>query len=110
MGEFMDSSIDMYSGDGLEKLLYTVSKELYEPFAQTDKALPHIKFTKEENDELMTITVEMNKYIKEALTKFMVGTLSADSDWDGFIGNIEKLQIKKVTDIYQKAYERQFKK
>ena len=67
MGEFMDSSIDMYSGDGLEKLLYTVSK-------------------------------------------FMVGTLSADSDWDGFIGNIEKLQIKKVTDIYQKAYERQFKK
>ena len=108
MGEYMDSKIDMYSGDGLEKLLYKVSKDLYEPYAQNDKALPHIKLTKEENDELMTINVELNKYIKESLTNFMVGTLSVDKDWDSYLQNLEKLQIKKVLEINQKAYDRQF--
>ncbi len=110
MGEYMDSKIDMYSGDGLEKLLYSVSKELYEPYAKKDNALPHIKLTKEENDELMTIKVELNKYIKESLTKFMVGSSSIDKDWDGFIQNLDKLQIKKALNIYQQAYDRQFAK
>lgn len=109
LGEFMDADVDMYSGEGLEKLLYTVSKDLYEPYAQKDRALPHIKFTKEENDELTTLNVELCKYIKESLTKFMVGALSVDRDWDDFLQNLEKLQLKKVLDTNQKAYDRQYK-
>ncbi len=110
LGEFMDANVDMYSGDGLEKLLYTVSKELYEPYGQKDKAMPHLKFTKEENDELMTLLVEYDKYAKENLTKFIVGKFSVEKDWDNFLQNLEKLQMKKIMEMYQTAYDRQFKK
>jgi putative aldouronate transport system substrate-binding protein len=107
MGQFMDSGIDMYSGDGLEKLLYVVSKELYEPYAPKDRALPHIKFTKEENDELTSLRVELGKHVRESITKFIVGNLSLDSDWSGFLQNLERLQIRRVLGIYQTAYDRQ---
>ncbi len=110
LGEFMDSNVDMYSGDGLEKLLFTVSKEMYEPYAQKDKAVPKLKFTKEENDELMTLIVEYDKYAKESLTKFMVGKFTVDKDWDNFIQNLDKLQIKRIMELYQASYDRQFKK
>lgn len=110
MGEFMDNTIDMYSGDGLEKLLYTVSKDQYEPYARKDNALPHIKLTKEENDELATLNVELNKYIREELTKFMVGSASVDKDWEDFRQNLDKLQIQKVIDTYQAEYVKQFAK
>ncbi|MEA4890052.1 MAG: ABC transporter substrate-binding protein [Clostridiaceae bacterium] len=109
LGEFMDAGVDMYSGDGLEKLLYTVSKDLYEPYAQKDKALPHIKFTKEETDELSTLKVELGKTISTTLTEFMIGTQSIDTNWDGFIQNLDKLKISRVLELYQTAYERQYK-
>jgi putative aldouronate transport system substrate-binding protein len=108
LGEFMDSDVDLYSGDGLEKLLYTVSKEMYEPYAQNDKALPPIKFTKEENDELTLLKVELNKLITQSVTGFMIGTLSVDDDWDTFMSDLEKLQLSKVIEIYQNAYDRQY--
>jgi putative aldouronate transport system substrate-binding protein len=109
MGQYMDSNIDMYSGDGLEKLLYAVSKNQYEPYAPVDKALPHIKFTKEENDELTSLRVELGNHIRESVTKFIVGNLSIDSDYNGFLQDLDKLQLKRVLDIYQKAFDRQSK-
>jgi putative aldouronate transport system substrate-binding protein len=110
MGQYMDSTIDMYSGDGLEKLLYVASKELYEPYGPKDMAFPHIKLTKEENDELTTLRVELGKHVRESVTKFIVGSLSLDTDWNGFLQDLDKLQIQRVLDIYQKAYDRQNRK
>ena len=72
--------------------------------------MPHLKFTKEENDELMTLLVEYDKYAKENLTKFIVGKFSVEKDWDNFLQNLEKLQMKKIMEMYQTAYDRQFKK
>lgn len=110
MGEFMDSNVDIYSGPGLEKLLYEVTKNQYEPYAQKDKVLPPVKLYKEENDELMTLTIELVKHMRESTTKFMIGELSLDKDWDNFMKNLDKLQISKVLEIYQKAYDREYKK
>lgn len=110
LGEFMASNIDMLSAEGLEKLLYDVTKNQYEPYIQKDKALPNIKFTKEENDELATIKMELNKYLKESLTKFMIGQLSVDKDWDSFQSTLQKLQLPKVIEMYQAEYSKQFKK
>ena len=110
LGEYMADGVDSYSAEGLEKLLYEVTKNQYEPYAQKDKALPNIKFTKEENDELSTIKLELNKYLKEALTKFMIGQLSVDKDWDTFQSTLEKLQLPKVIEMYQTEYSKQFKK
>jgi putative aldouronate transport system substrate-binding protein len=110
MGQYMDAGTDMYSNDGLEKLLYVTSKELYEPYGPKDMALPHIKFTKEENDELTTLRVELGKNIRESLTKFIVGNLSIDRDWNAFLQGLDRLQLPRVLEIYQKAYDRQMKR
>lgn len=109
LGMTFDQNTDLYSADGLEKLLYEVSKE-YTPFGKPEMKIPPVKFTKAENDEMMVIKTELNNAIREGLTAFMTGAKDVDADYDAFLADLDAKGAKTLVEYYQKAYDAQFKK
>jgi len=110
LGDATDPNIDPYSPEGLEKLLFSETKEKYEPYKPTDcEVMPTIKLTASETDDLQTISVELNKYIEESKVRFITGDMNIDSDWDKYVENLNNIGLKKYYEIFQKAYDRQYK-
>lgn len=73
---------------------------------QADKTnLPPITPTYEESAELAQILNNVNTYVDENSTKFIMGINSLD-DYDKFLNDIKGMDIDKVISIYNDAYKR----
>lgn len=108
LGMAYDQSIDLYSSDALEKLLYEVSVE-YSQFEKPEMKLPPLKFTKAQNDEMMVMKTELTNGIREGLVDFMTGARDIDNDYDAFLDDLENKGLSKLTEYYQAAYDTQIK-
>ncbi len=109
LGMTYDQATPLYSGDGLETLLYQVSKEM-EQYADPTKKMPPVKFTTEDTDAMSVPKVEVGNLIKECIPAFMSGTMSIDSDYQGFLDNLDAAGLPMLLEKYQAAYDAQFKK
>ncbi len=107
-GMVSPADIDVYSGDGLETLLYQVTKE-YEPFGRPEMSIPPIKFTAEQTDEMAVMRTELATAIKEGMTAFMTGAKDVDADYDAWLKDLEAKGLRTVIDAFQKAYDEQYK-
>lgn len=108
LGMCYDESTDMYSTDGLEKLLYEVSVA-NSKYGDPAKKIPPIKFTKEENDAMMVMKTELNSAMREGMTAFMTGAKDVDADYDAFLADLENKGLSKLVEFYQKGYDAQFR-
>ncbi|MBF9017436.1 MULTISPECIES: ABC transporter substrate-binding protein [unclassified Oceanispirochaeta] len=109
LGQVTEQDLDMYGQDGIEKMLFESTKDLYKPHADASMALPRLKFLSDEVSEFATIRTEYAKYVKQSLIQFIVGDLDIESDWDTYITNLNKLDQADLLEVSQKAYDRQFK-
>lgn len=114
LGQATNPNVDPYSPDGLERLLYEATKNLYEPYGQDVQKsdldiLPPLKFTDAESSDVSTIAVEVSKAINETSVAFITGSKKVDTDWDTFKKDLDKAGLKKLLAAYQKAYDRQIK-
>lgn len=108
LGQAVDADVDPYAPEGLERLLYDASKELYEPYASSTNIinLNEIKVTDEESTEVSTIAVEIEKIIEESSVAFMTGASNIDSEWDSYIESLERAGLSTLLEVYQTAYDR----
>lgn len=115
-GQATDNSVDIKSAAGLEKLLYTETKEKCEPYAQNQKTdydvLPVLKFTAAETDQLNQITVDVKKYLEENRAAFIRGVQNPDDDqaWDNYVKGFEAVGLPTLIKLSQTAYDRTIKK
>ena len=108
LGEPSDPSVDLYSGEGLETLLYQVTHD-YKPYTSDEKIIPPIKFTEEENEEMSIIKQNVASTIKQNMIAFFNGTKTVENDYDAFLEELEAQGIFRLTEIYQAAYDAQYK-
>lgn len=111
-GEAMDPNVDLYSVEGLEKLLLQETRNKYEPYIPKDDSLsviPPIKLKDEESQQIQTISVELSNYVKESTVRFVTGDLSLERDWDKYVESLNKIGLEKYLETYQKGYDRQYK-
>lgn len=109
LGMAYDEKTDMYSADGLEKLLQVVS-ESYMKYAATKNKLLPVKYTTAENEQLMLSKTELGKTLKEQMTGFMTGKLNIDTDYAAFVETLKTQGMDKLIEVTQNAYNTQFKK
>lgn len=111
-GEQTDPNVDIFSVEGLEALLYKASNELYAPYIPTDYTpLPTLKFLTEESNEMQTIIVELQKSMTDYDVQFITGKadINDDAAWTAYKDALQNIGLQKVLDIYQTAYDRQYK-
>jgi putative aldouronate transport system substrate-binding protein len=108
LGQASDPNVDLTTIEGLERLLYDASAELYAPYAdQSDIALFDIMpLTAEESSNISVSAVEVSKIIEETSVAFMTGAKDIDAEWDGYVDSLYKAGLQDLLDTYQVAYER----
>lgn len=103
---------DLFGPQGVEALLTKATKELYVPYQDdTYKTLPPLKFKVDENQSVQTIKVELQKMIEESKVQFITGILDInnDADWQNYVDSLESIGMPKLVEVYQTAYDRQYK-
>lgn len=110
LGQAVDADVDPYAPEGLEKLLYDASAELYEPYAYDTNLqnLNELKVTSEESGAVSTATVEVEKYIGEQQVAFITGSVDIDDDaaWESYLSGVDNAGLPELLEVYQTAYDR----
>lgn len=108
LGQAVEADVDPYSPDGLERLLFDATEELYEPYGANTNIvnLNELKITDEESTDVSTIAVEVEKAIEENSVAFMTGAKDIDAEWDTYIQDLDKAGLQTLLEMYQTAYDR----
>ncbi len=108
LGQAVDPDVDVHSQNGLEKLLYDASAELYAPYAdQSDIELFDVMpLTDEESSNISVAAVEVSKIIEETSVAFMTGAKNIDTEWDGYVQSLYNAGLQDLLDTYKTVYER----
>ena len=70
-----------------------------------DKLPPGFSFTLDEAREVANIETPISTYISECSSQFVTGEKSLD-EFDEFVQNIYDMDLERLTEIYQAAYDR----
>lgn len=63
-------------------------------------------FTQEEMDAIGEIEASLRTYVDESLTRFILGDLDVENDWDNYISTLEGIGVYEYVEIAQTAYDR----
>ena len=108
LGEPSNPDVDLYSGEGLETLLYQVTHE-YKPFTTDEKIIPPIKFTADESEAMSIIKQNVATTIKQNMIAFFNGTKTVEADYDAFLADLDAQGLDVLVEFYQNAYDAQYK-
>lgn len=85
-------------------------KELVDVWKTADNAyaIPSIAFTTEETEQYNRAYSDVNTYLDECLTKFMIGELDIDDDevWNEYLDTMRGLGVQDMIDAYKSAMDR----
>jgi putative aldouronate transport system substrate-binding protein len=73
-----------------------------------EHVLPDIKFTLNEATQLSEVTTGINEYISQSVSEFITGirNVNSDSAWDAYLGELEKMGLRKWIAGSQAAFDR----
>lgn len=96
---------DIYNGNGYAARLAD----------ETDKVIPyfypeyliHNVFIEnaDEADEFTTIQTSLREYVKSSMAQFISGEMSLETDWDSYVESLEKYNVKRYVELYQKVLD-----
>ncbi|MFD0620790.1 ABC transporter substrate-binding protein [Paenibacillus sp. GCM10027629] len=108
--EFRLSAVSKGDKD-LEVILYNETKNNYEPYKPTNIAtVPPLFMTNEQATEIADLSKTVNDYVDEMLARFVIGDADVDKEWDTYISTLDGMNLKRLVEIYQEAYDAQTKK
>lgn len=65
-----------------------------------------LKFTLEEADEMALIEADLGTLCDDYYIGFIIGNYDIEKDWDAYVAECEKMNYKKLEEIYQASYNR----
>jgi len=94
--------------DGTSNEAVKETKDKYiAPYIEESKkyVLPGaLPFESEDDQERRQIMADIQTYVDEAITKFIIGQMSLD-EWDSYVEKVKSMNIDRVIEIYQKAFD-----
>ena len=76
------------------------------PYVDYSKVVGKIVFTEDELDEITELQSTIQTYYREAFSRFAVGDLSLENDWDSYIDDLKAMGLDEYLEVTQKAYDR----
>ena len=69
-------------------------------------ALPMMSYTEQENEEIATLTTDINAYINEYMAQVVTGAQSLDETWDTYVATMNNMGVERLVQIYNDVYAR----
>ena len=80
--------------------------DVYSSKGEIDHTIVMLTYTAEETEEMNTYISDITKCVTNSRTKFILGTMDIENDWDDFIDELNALGLEKVLAIRQAALDR----
>ena len=96
-----DYQLQYFNIDEARDAMYT-----WNDCGSDETTLPTISPTEEESVEYATIINEMNTYVEEMTSKFILGTEDIETGFDKYIETLNQLGLERATEIMNNALER----
>lgn len=109
LGQYVDYSDPDYKIRDNEVRLYETTRDYYEPYAHAENHLPNAYLTEEETSEVAQLSATVQNYIQEQMALFILGTRDLEKDWDSYLKEFEVMNLDRLIEIRQAAYDRQYK-
>lgn len=77
--------------------------EQYKPFLSKG-SIPNMMFSVEDADRLAVVKEDIYNYVLKTQSKWIVEG-NVDSEWDAYLKQLDKIGLKEMIEIYQKAYD-----
>ena len=100
---------DIYSPQGLNTRLAKITREVYDQGYVPDEVFPPVYMSQDVAAEVSQLKTTIGSYVWEMTARFMIGELSLDSDWDGYLSELDKMGLAQYLKLNQEAYEAQYK-
>jgi len=65
-----------------------------------------INYTEEEQEQISEIKNSVNTYVDECYTRFILGDLDVEADWDAYLAELEGMGLSYYMEVAQGAYDR----
>jgi putative aldouronate transport system substrate-binding protein len=89
-----------------EKMYYDITKKNYEPYIPNIKTLvPPLFFPTSDSQQLAELDKTINDYVKTMIARFITGDADITKEWNNYVSTLDKMNIKRYLEIYQKAYD-----
>lgn len=110
-GQSTDTSVDLWTAEGNEYMLYVVTQE-YDKVRDDSRAWPPLSLSVDENENVTMLRVEWEKFFQQSIYSFIAGDLDINDNnvWDEFLTQCENTGLNELIEIYDAAYQRQYKK
>ena len=87
-------------------LLVDAFKDYYVRQVKTCSDYPQVTYTAEEQAERSVLMMDIKNYIQTMKAQFIVGEVDVDAGWDAFLTNLKNMQLDRLLEIEQQAYDR----
>jgi putative aldouronate transport system substrate-binding protein len=95
--------------DPLERWLYEWTRDLMEPYATSDMAVPPLVFTEDQSKIFGELNTLIYTTKDEWFANFVIGNADIDADWDTYIATLNDSGLEQFLEIYQTAYDAKYK-
>jgi len=102
-----DPTINMWGLEGVEYMLYTVTMDMYVPYAR-NFLLPPLNFLAEDQEQVSLLRAELKPYMEATQFDFIFGGKDIESNWESYVNELQTM-IEPLRVLYQAAYDRQYK-
>jgi putative aldouronate transport system substrate-binding protein len=96
------------------KIMTRLTGEVRKQYAGTEVPdemyFPPVYMTPEQAKESITIRTNLMSFVKESSALFILGDKDIEKDWGKYVEEIEKIGVKRYVQIFQDAYNSQYKK
>ncbi len=108
--------LGVVGGDASQQSKANAIKLAYERYGEDNYTFPvdsfvaKLIYTSDELDERAEIMASTESYVNQSLYEFVTGGKDIDKDWDAYIKELKALNIDRLLEIAQTAYDRMHEK
>lgn len=103
---------EMREGEGVEDpnmnveaILYK-SAQVYDPYSyDVNTIVPNMPYTADQSKKISEYTVSVGAYANSATIRFITGDMNIETDWDAYLNEMEKMDVKGYVAVMQEAYD-----
>ncbi len=93
----------------IEYLLFTMTRDNYEPYKQpAEMVLPPLAFTEEQGTAIADPEATIVQYVNQMFTRFVRGEGDIDAEWDQYLATLEGMGLPDYLQVYQEAYDAKY--
>ncbi|TVY11107.1 extracellular solute-binding protein [Paenibacillus cremeus] len=110
------NSREMFEGlaagpNEIPRILYDETQKNYDAYkTKAEQTVPPIFFNDVQSAELSDLEKTIKDYVKEMTTRFIIGDVAIDKEWDNYVKTLDSMNLKRYIQLYNEGYKAQYKK